>query len=149
MTSTLASPPGDLANHLSFVAARLLDGNVVPVLGAGANLCDRPADATWRFGSGLPNGAELAEWLAEKLVCDVADVRDLLRVSQYAHVTWGLGPLYQQLRVLFARDDYPIPSLHRFLASVPVRTARTLMSSARRRAADRSGRRLSGTPAAR
>jgi hypothetical protein len=112
----------DLHEHLEFVASAILEGNVVPVLGAGANLCDRAVDEKWTFGSNLPNGAELAEWLAKKLKCEVDDTADLLRVSQYAGVTRGRGPLYKHLRELFNHDDYPIPSLHRFLAGLPART---------------------------
>ena len=110
-----------MREHLSFVASAMLDGSVVPVLGAGANLCDRAADEQWRFGSNLPNGSELAVWLAHKLQCDLTDTADLLRVTQYAGVTRGSGPLYKQLRELFNHDDYPIPTLHRFLAELPGR----------------------------
>ena len=44
----------------------LLDCSVVPVLGAGANLCDRDQGADWHPHQQeyLPNGRELAEHLA-------------------------------------------------------------------------------------
>lgn len=101
MTSTAV----DLHEHLEFVASAMLIGNVGPVLGAGANLCDRAIDEDWTPGANLPNSVELARWLAQKLRCDVADTADLLRVSQYAGVTRGVGPLYGQLRELFNDDS--------------------------------------------
>ena len=124
MTDAGAPTPEAMREHLSFVATAMLDGSVVPVLGAGANLCDRGADEQWTFGANLPNGSELAGWLAHRLQCDIADTADLLRVTQYAGVTRGSGPLYKQLRELFNHDDYPIPTLHRFLAALPERAER-------------------------
>src|SRR5690349_23553232 len=109
----------DLRAHLEFVADAILHGNVVPVLGAGANLCDRGRDEQWSPGTNLPNGPELADWLAHKLRCDIEDTHDLLRVSQYADMIRGGGPLYQQLRELFNNEQYAIPTLHRFLAGLP------------------------------
>jgi hypothetical protein len=93
----------------------------VPVLGAGANLCDRTADQVFAPGANLPDGRELARWLARRLECDLPDTDDLLRVSQYADLTFGNGPLYRRLHELFDRDDYPIPTLHRFIARLPSR----------------------------
>ncbi len=117
----MMSIAADLREHLEFVASAMLLGNVVPVLGAGANLCDRTSGQHWSPGASLPDGAELAYWLAQKLKCDVANTGDLLSVSQYAGVIRGVGPLYVQLRELFNRDSYAIPSLHRFVAGLPAR----------------------------
>jgi hypothetical protein len=97
----------------------MLKGRVVPVLGAGANLCDRKPGEMWRVGETLPTGAELARFLAERLGVDLADTSDLVRVSQYADITVGEGPLYDELRELFNHDTYPIPTLHRMLAGLP------------------------------
>lgn len=113
----------ELHSHLRLVARGILKGSVVPVLGAGANLCDRAPDESWRPGANLPSGAELAAWLAREFECEVGDRSDLLRVSQYADVTSGEGPLYERLHELFDRD-YPIPTLHRFLATLPARMAK-------------------------
>ena len=90
-------------------------------------LCDRADDEQWRFGSNLPNGS--GAWpsgLAHKLQCDPhRQPQTCLRVTQYAGVTRGSGPLYKQLRELFNHDDYPIPTLHRFLAEpLPGRSRR-------------------------
>jgi hypothetical protein len=114
----LNQPDPELRQHLRIVAKAILKGNVVPVLGAGANLCDRAPDEPWTPGSNLPSGAELSMLLADEFDCEVVDRSDLVRVSQYADVTTGEGPLYAQLREVFVQD-YVVPSLHRFLAGLP------------------------------
>jgi hypothetical protein len=50
--------------HYARVAAAFSDGQVVPLLGAGVNLCDRPVDADWQERKLLPSGGELAKHLA-------------------------------------------------------------------------------------
>jgi hypothetical protein len=120
------------ATHLSIVADALIDGEVVPVLGAGANLCDRgPRDTPegkWVEGKNLPSGAELALWLAGEFRLDeknpdVPDRKDLLRVAQYTNLTRGERSLFKRLDKVFLHDGYDITSLHRFLASLPKRLA--------------------------
>ena len=108
----------ELARHQRIVAKALLKGTVVLVLGAGANLCDREPDEPWRPGTSLPSGAELSRLIADEFDCEVADRADLVRVAQYAELTSGEGPLYAHLREIFAHE-YPIPSLHRFIARLP------------------------------
>lgn len=51
-------------NHFQLVAKFMRLGTVVPFLGAGVNLCGRPAGAGFSPGSYLPSGGELAELLA-------------------------------------------------------------------------------------
>ncbi len=104
--------------HFSLVAELLADGEVVPFLGAGANLCDRPADAPWEPGSFAPSGRELARALAEKSRYPNPDDPDLLWVSQYFDAVLGEGPLYEKLHDVFDAD-YPPSSLHRLLARLP------------------------------
>jgi len=116
--ATQSAPDPEFARHLRTVAKAILKGNVVPVLGAGANLCDRGAGEPWTPGSNLPSGSELSLLLADEFDCEVADPADLVSVSQYADLTTGEGPLYAQLREVFLRDC-PVPSLHRFLAGLP------------------------------
>lgn len=116
MAALTRSDP-EFARHLRQVAKAILRGNVVPVLGAGANLCDRAPGEPWTPGSNLPSGSELARLLADEFDCEVPDRSDLVRVSQYADVTEGEGPLYAQLREVFVQEC-PIPSLHRFLAGL-------------------------------
>ena len=104
--------------HLSLVTELLANGEVVPFLGAGANLCDRPDAATWEPGRYLPTGGELARALAERSRYPDSDDVDLLRISQYVDATLGEKQLYRYLHAVFAAD-YPPTSLHRLLATVP------------------------------
>jgi hypothetical protein len=111
----------DVSRHCRKVARKMRDGLVVPLLGAGANLCGRPPGAAWRLGSSeyLPNGGELAEYLAH--VFDAPEElglgSDLLRVSQFVDATDGSGELYQKLHRIFDLD-YPPGPLHAFLAEL-------------------------------
>jgi SIR2-like domain len=103
--------------------AMVVDGRVVPLLGAGVNLCGRPSNGGWLLGTQyLPSGGELAEHLANFF--DYPDSsRDLVRVSQYVSVVLGDAPLYDELHEVFAADYEPTP-LHEFLASLPGIVAR-------------------------
>jgi hypothetical protein len=116
---TLAVSPEDLANHYARVANRLLEGAVVPFLGAGVNLCDRPPDFEWDANQKdfLPRGSELAEFLAERFVYPSTG-RDLLQVSMYGELKEGRGKLYEELGFIF-KKRYPVTSVHRFLAALP------------------------------
>ena len=106
--------------HCRFVVNLMADGQVVPLLGAGVNLCGRPADGAWEQGKYLPSGSELASYLAQYFAYPEEGDRDLVRVSQYAAVMGGEDLLYQQLHDLFDAD-YPPTALHRFLARFPGR----------------------------
>ncbi len=110
--------PASLVDHYDTVAKAIIDGRVVPFLGAGANLCSRPEGAGWEKGRYLPSGAELSQYLATELSYPEKDRGDLLRVSEYLSLAVGSGPLYGKLRALFGAD-YPTTPLHEFLASVP------------------------------
>lgn len=107
-----------LQTHYSRVTQAIVDGRVVPLLGAGVNLCGRPDKTAWQRGQYLPSGYELAQYLAEKFSYPAEEVMDLVRVSQYASIMEGSGPLYEKLRDLFDAD-YPTTSLHQLLASIP------------------------------
>jgi SIR2-like domain len=89
---------------------------VVPFLGAGANLCERPSDASWEDGY-LPSGAEPAAYLAEPYGFPEADL-DLLRVSQWVDLVSSPRALADELHGVFSRDYAP-NKLHRFLATLP------------------------------
>ena len=108
-------------DHLEAITLMLRQGRIVPFLGAGANLCDRPEDTSWETGRLLPSGAELAEHLAESGRYPVQDRRDLMQVAQWIEWTRGKEDLYGRLRYVFDRD-YPPTRLHRWLA----RAARVL-----------------------
>jgi SIR2-like domain len=109
-----------LEQHCRRVGRALLEGRVVALLGAGANLCGRPAGAGWERGRYLPSGAELSRHLAARFDYPDADLDELGRVSEYAYVMTGSGPLYDQLHEIFDAD-YAIGPLHRFLAGLPAR----------------------------
>ena len=108
----------EFGKHLRTVAKAILRGDVVPVLGAGANLCDRQPDERWIRGRNFPSGSELSRWLADEFECEVPDRGDLVRVSQYADITEGEAPLYRRLREVFL-EDCQMPSLHTFLSGLP------------------------------
>ncbi len=105
--------------HYSLVAELLTTGDVVPFLGAGANLCDRPAKTQWEPGRFAPSGSELAERLAASSRYPAPDL-DLLRVSQYVDAVLGEGRLYRYLHEIFDAS-YPPTSLHQLLARLPAR----------------------------
>lgn len=107
--------PDELGRVYDLITRRLLRGKVVPVLGAGVNLSERPAHARWEPGRYLPSGQELADELARHIGNLTIDGRDLARVSQYVAALEGEGPLYEELHDVFGAS-YPPTSFHRFLA---------------------------------
>ena len=109
-----------LDTHYRIVIKAISEGRVVPFLGAGANLCGRPSEVTWKHEQReyLPSGGELAEYLAKSHFYPAGEARDLARVSQYVDVSEGSAPLYGDLRGIFNRD-YPPTHLHEFLAALP------------------------------
>jgi hypothetical protein len=104
--------------HYLLLSDLIAAGEVIPFLGAGANMCDRPDETPWESGRFLPSGAELAQTLAERSRYPARDSFDLLRVSQYVDAVLGEKQLYRYLRAIFA-VDYPPNSLHSFLAAMP------------------------------
>jgi hypothetical protein len=111
--------PDNPADMYSLIAKRLLKGKVVPVLGAGVNLCERPVDAVFKPGRYLPSGRELAAVLARDY--PMIKTRDLAQVAQYVAALAGQGPLYDDLHDVFDAD-YPPTRLHQFLARMSRRT---------------------------
>ena len=104
--------------HYSLVAEILAQGEVIPFLGAGTNLCDRPDESPWEVGRFLPSGRELAQMLAERArYPDVSDY-NLLLVAQYVDTILGEGQLYRYLHSVYDAD-YPPTSVHRLLARLP------------------------------
>jgi hypothetical protein len=104
--------------HFLRVAKAIAAGHVVPFLGAGANLCDRPEKASWKPGGFAPSGRELARALAEDSEYPDPGDPELLWVSQYYEAVTGAAPLYEKLRNVFD-VDYTLSSLHRLLARMP------------------------------
>jgi hypothetical protein len=115
--------PGQLQEHCRRVIRAMADGRVVPLLGAGVNLCGRPPDTGWRQGESLPTGAELAAYLADRFDYPPGQASELVRVSEYVYVMTGSGPLYESLHAVFDAD-YAVSPVHRFLAGLPNKLAR-------------------------
>jgi hypothetical protein len=109
---------GPGADHFELVAEQIRRGAVVPFLGAGASLCDRPVDEPWERGRYLPSGVELASVLAERSRYPDKRRSNLVRVSQYLDAKVGSLALYKDLRGVF-EALYPANSLHEFFASLP------------------------------
>ena len=74
----------ELERHCRRVLRAVLDGRVVTLLGAGANLCGRPEGRPWERGRYLPSGAELARHLASRFDYPESESDELVRVSEYA-----------------------------------------------------------------
>jgi len=108
----------ELLAHCRMIANAFADGEIVPFLGAGANLCGRPKGESWKFGEYLPSGSELSEYLALRSGYPLPDRDNLVRVSQYQATMQGDGPLYKRLREIFDADYKPT-SLHKLLAGLP------------------------------
>jgi hypothetical protein len=106
-----------LNRHCQIVTRRLGSGSLVPFLGAGANLVERPSEAQWESDGYLPSGLELAEYLAEPYAYPEADL-DLLRVSQWVDLVSSPRALADELHTVFSREYRP-NKLHRFLAQLP------------------------------
>ncbi|MHC1560564.1 SIR2 family NAD-dependent protein deacylase [Actinomycetospora sp. C-140] len=98
------------------MARQLQRGRVVPVLGAGVNMCGRPEGTHWQRGQYLPSGPELATYLADEAGYPNDNERDLARVSQYLAAVLGGRSLYEDLRYVFD-VDYPPTALHGYLAA--------------------------------
>jgi hypothetical protein len=112
------SAVSQLERHCQVVMRRLTEGRVIPFLGAGANLCERPPNADWLADGYLPSGHELARYFAETYAYPEHDIDDLLRVSQYVDLTAGDAVLFEELRSIFARSYEP-NKLHHLLAGLP------------------------------
>lgn len=107
-----------LDSHCLKVVKAMERGQVVPLLGAGANLCDRPPECAWDPELHPPSGAELSGLLADEFGYPLDDRTELARVSEYVELAAGEGPLYERLRDIFDAE-YPPNSVHRFLAALP------------------------------
>ena len=93
---------------------------MIPFLGAGASLGGRAPGTKWEQGKAacLPNGGELANYLAERTEFPPDELPDLAKVAQYYNVVGGREALDGELHDIF-NCDYPLTPLHTFLAEVP------------------------------
>jgi len=112
----LASDARD--EHFGIVADQLRRGLVVPLLGAGANLCDRPEGANWQEGEYAPSGDELAQFLAGGAYRFPDRRLDLLRVSQWVSLVGQDVALKAMMHEVFSKEYKPT-RLHTFLAELP------------------------------
>ncbi|HEY3184402.1 MAG TPA: BTAD domain-containing putative transcriptional regulator [Gaiellaceae bacterium] len=96
--TVMQASTGPSPDHVADVVAGLLGGRVVPVLGMDAE--------------------DIAIRLAERFRYPDDEPAELPRVSQFAAVTRGYGPLYDELHALAEADGEP-SSVHRFFAALP------------------------------
>ena len=110
-----------LRRHFDAVVKAICDRRIIPFLGTGASICNRPPNTKWVSTESriVPNTVELVDHLAHKFGYPRKEHEELAlaRVSQYAVITQGLGPLYEELQEIFNKDYQPT-SLHYFLASL-------------------------------
>ena len=109
----------DLDEHFATVVRTMLEGRLVPFIGQAANLCGRPGGTRWERDDRrwLPDGADLAAYLARQFDYPLGEARDLERVAQYAAVMKGTGPLYDELHDVLDVDYRPGP-IHTFLGEL-------------------------------
>jgi hypothetical protein len=110
------APKGDpvLDSHYESILQLMLNGRLVPFIGPGVNLADRPSDSSWLLGAPfLPSGRELMEHLAKRFRYP-EDPFDPIVVAQYAELVAGRAPLERALREVFD-GPYAPTSLHRVL----------------------------------
>ena len=100
----------------------MLHGEVVPFLGAGANLFGALVAGHELAGAAseqhLPGGRDLTLRLAREIGYPDPEPDDLLRVAQYVDAVLGEGALYKILRRAFARAA-PSNPLHEMLGRMP------------------------------
>jgi DNA-binding SARP family transcriptional activator len=98
------------ADHYEDIVRALLASRLVPVLGpqAAGTAEDPPPDA-----------AGAAAHLAQVFGYPANGAAGLARISQYAAVTHGVGPLYDELHALYGREYAP-GIVHRTLAAIAV-----------------------------
>lgn len=108
-----------LAPPYEEIADLLAQGQVIPVLGAGASLSER-GDQVWDGDrpACLPTAAELGRYLAARVSFPPDEAAtDLAKVAQYFNIVVGRLRLRQRLHAVFAADFAPA-SIHRLLARI-------------------------------
>jgi hypothetical protein len=113
MPAEAGEPQLRLEEHYKRVIRKMLNGLVVPYLGAEINIAGRPTQQGFDFRY-PPTHSELAEYLSAKFLDSVAE-RDLPRIAYTISLTEGWGELYAALhRALEA--GYTSGPVHNFLA---------------------------------
>lgn len=114
-----------MEEHYNHVVRAIQEGDLVPFLGAGANMCGRLDNSSWKpnESSFLPNAVELSSYLAKEFdfIGKGKEKEDLIRVSQYVSVMRGRTPLVKKLQEVFLpeTETYSPNNLHKFLANIP------------------------------
>jgi len=117
--------------HYKTVVKAIRRARLVPFLGAGVSLCDRPIDKEWSMGhSHLPSGDDLAQFLSTGFGYPLPQIKcpsckacvpmspDLSRVSQFVLAKAALDALYNELHEVF-EPTYSPNTVHDFLATLP------------------------------
>lgn len=120
--------PEELLSDYRATCKRMIElmskGHVMPFLGSGVNLANRPADTSFLPGGQyLPDAAELSATIAREFEYPWSD-KNLLRVCWYASAKKGKDELYDHLHNIFSRD-YQSTDVHRFFAGLRKRFERS------------------------
>lgn len=112
----------DLAKHYKDVMKTMAEGFVVPFLGAGVNLADRPEYGPFNLEKYLPDGKELCASIRGAFEYPwLADQDNLLRVSWYVSLKKQRS-LYRHLGKIFSNSFEPT-SVHKLFAGLPKKLA--------------------------
>ncbi len=98
--AAVANPEDQLVDMIK----ALLGGRLVPVLGTA-------------IGGSTPDAVQLTARLAERFDCPPGSSRTLAQAAEYALLTQGVGPLYDELHALFDAEHEPGPA-HVFVAGL-------------------------------
>jgi hypothetical protein len=118
----VSQPPHTIQGTVPYadIVKGLREGNVIPFLGAGVPLSNRGSNRPWTTDEDfLPNGIELARYLAKRSGMPVWHLRDtdnLARVASYFRVTNRDVTLARELESIFAKGS-PTDT-HQLIASV-------------------------------
>jgi hypothetical protein len=114
----LGGSGSELDAHYDRVLRLMVNGRLVPLLGAGVGAMGRPFESGSVGSDRPPLAFELAEDLATSASYPPGEPRDLLRIAEYAEAIIGRRWLYEELRSRLAGPFPPTP-LHRLLARLP------------------------------
>lgn len=118
--------PNGLPPPYPVIHDQLMEGKVIPFLGAGVPLFSRnPSQTPWvqkqqgkDVVSYLPSARELADYLAIRTSLPESERGELTKMAQYYEAVLGPEPLRQRLCEIFSHAQPPTP-LHKYLADVP------------------------------
>jgi hypothetical protein len=119
---SVSQPPPPIAGTVPYadIVKALKGGDVIPFLGAGVPLSNRNPNRPWAANEDfLPNGVELARYLAKRSGMPVWQLRDtdnLARVASYFRVTNRDVTLARELQSIFTKGN-PTDT-HQLIASM-------------------------------